>query len=279
MTSPARRADRYTGVKMAEITASMVKALRDKTGQGMMECKKALQQVDGDSEAAAGLLRKKGLAIAEKKSSRQTSEGLVAIKTDDAGGSAVMVEVQCETDFCARNDVFTSMVEQVASIAIQGDDGPVADDERIDQAIQQALAKIGENMKFVRGIKLSAPRLGSYVHHNGKVGVLVAIDGDVSDETLSGLCMHIAFADPIGITTDDIPADVVEKEKAFAIEQAKESGKPQAIAEKIVSGKMAKFLAGKALLEQPFVRDDKKKVKDILGDAKILAFARYAVGE
>ena len=129
-----------------------------------------------------------------------------------------------------------------------------------------------------QGVKITAPKIGSYLHHNNKVGVLVGIDGDIEDQTLADLCMHIAFADPVGINVDDIPADVVEKEKKFALEQATESGKPKEIAEKIVTGKLRKFLAGKALLEQPFVRDDKKQVKEILGDARVTAFARFAIG-
>jgi len=263
---------------MAEITASMVKALREQTGQGMMECKKALQEANGDMEAASGLLRKRGLAVAEKKASRQTKEGLIAIAASDDGGSAAMVEVQCETDFCARNDVFAGMVRKVVSLAMKAAPGKVASSSQIEDAVQQALSKIGENMKYVRGVKIAAPRLGTYVHHNGKVGVLVGVQGDISDQTLSDLCMHVAFADPVGIATSDIPDEMVAKEKAFATEEAMASGKPKDIAEKMVAGKMAKFLAGKALLEQPFVRDDKKKVKEILGGAKVVAFARYAVG-
>ena len=264
---------------MAEITAATVKALREKTGQGMMECKKALQEADGDMEAAADVLRKKGLSVAEKKAGRQTSEGLVAIEAARDGDSAAMVEVQCETDFCARNQVFAGMVSKVAEMAAAGRDGQVEPTDEINQAVQDALAKIGENMKFVRGIKISAPKIGTYLHHNNKVGVVVGVDGDITDETLGDLCMHIAFADPMGITTDDVPTDIVAKEKAFVVEEAAASGKPPQIVEKIVAGKIAKFLAGKALLEQAFVRDDKKKVKQILGDAKVAAFARYAVGQ
>lgn len=263
---------------MAEITATMVKALREATDQGMMECKKALQEANGDMEAATGILRKKGMAMAEKKAARQTSEGLVTIELAPDAQSAAMVEVQCETDFCARNDMFKDMVAKITSLAIAGETGDVAATDEINEYVQVALSKTGENMKYVRGVKIAAPKIGRYLHHNGKVGVLVGIEGEISEETLNDLCMHIAFADPVGITVDDIPAEVVEKEKAFATEQAIESGKPKEIAEKIVAGKMRKFLAGKALVEQPFVRDDKKQVKDILGGATVTAFARFAVG-
>lgn len=262
---------------MAEITATMVKALRVETGQGMMECKKALKEADGDIETAQDILRKKGLAMAEKKSVRQTSEGLVAIKLSDNGASGAMVQVQCETDFSARNELFREMVSALASMALQEPDGPVDATEAMSNCLQEALSKIGENLKYVRGAKLSASRIGSYLHHNCKVGVLLGVNGDITDEVLNDLCMHIAFADPVGITTDDIPEDIVEKEKRFATQQAIDSGKPPEIAEKMIAGKMRKFLASRALIEQPFVRDDKKQVKEILGDAQVTAFARFAV--
>jgi elongation factor Ts len=133
-------------------------------------------------------------------------------------------------------------------------------------------------MSFARGIKIAAPRIGTYLHHNKKVGVVVGVEGEISDETLSDLCMHIAFADPMGINSADVPAELVEKERRFAREEAIASGKPDEIAEKMVEGKIRKFLADRALVEQLFIRDDKKKVKDILGKAKVVAFARYAVG-
>jgi elongation factor Ts len=264
---------------MAEVTASMVKALRELTGQGMMECKKALQEANGDVEGARDILRKKGLATAEQKAGRATKEGLIGIRVSDDGTSAAMVEVQCETDFCARNEVFRATVNSVAALAASAEqDGEVSATEGISAAVQDALAKIGENMAYARGVKLSAPRVGSYLHHNGKVGVIVGVDGELDEETLANLCMHVAFADPMGVTRDDIPADLVEREKAIAHDQATQSGKPPQIAEKIVTGKVNKFLAANALLEQPYVRDDKKKVKDVLGGAKVTAFARYAVG-
>ncbi len=264
---------------MAEISASVVKALREATGQGMMECKKALQEAGGDMGAARDLLRKKGLVTAEKKAGRATSEGLVAISAGSDGKSAAMVEVRCETDFCARNDVFREMVAKVAELAAAGPDGAGEPTDKMNQAVQDALAKIGENMSCARSVKISAARVGTYVHHNGKVGVVVGVEGDASDELLSDLCMHIAFADPMGITTDDVPADLVAKEREIASEQAKDSGKPANIIEKMVEGKVGKFLAANALLEQPFIRDDKKKVKAVLGGAQVKAFARFAVGQ
>lgn len=263
---------------MAEITAAAVKALREETGQGMMECKKALTQTNGDVEAAKDLLRKKGLATAEKKAARVTKEGLVWIIVDDARKSAAMIEVQCETDFCARNEEFRAMVETLAGQAMQAGPGAIEATDKMRDRLQETLSKIGENMSYARGTKIAGHKIGTYLHHNGKVGVVVAVDREVSDEVLSDLCMHIAFADPMGITAEDVPADVVEKERKFAIEQAVESGKPKEIAEKMVAGKIRKFMEENALMEQPFVRDDKKKVKDILGGAQVTGFARYSVG-
>jgi elongation factor Ts len=190
-----------------------------------------------------------------------------------------MVEVQCETDFCARNEEFQAMVSDLTDKIFAASDGPVEADDALTTRLQETQAKIGENMSFARGVKLSGALVGSYLHHNSKVGVLVALDGQLADDTLSDLCMHIAFADPMGVTPEDIPADLVEKEKEFAKQQAIDSGKPAEIAEKMVAGKIRKFLAERALLEQSFVKDDKKQVKEILGGVNVTGFARFAVGD
>lgn len=264
---------------MAEITAAIVKQLREDTGLGMMDCKKALDETGGDVNAAKELLRKKGFATAEKKAGRATKEGLVSIKTSPDRTSAAMIEVQCETDFCARNDEFKNMVAGLLSQAYESKDGPVPASAAMTDRLQQTLAKIGENMSYARGVKISASFIGQYLHHNNKVGVLVGLNGKVADEVVADLCMHIAFANPMGIEPKDIPADLVAKEREFAKQQAIDSGKPAQIAEKMVEGKIKKFLAERALMEQPFVKDDKKQVKDILGGVKVTAFARFAVGE
>jgi len=266
---------------MAEITAAIVKALRDETGLGMMDCKKALMDTDGDIDAARDMLRKKGLATAEKKAGRATSEGLVAISAGDDQASAAMVEILCETDFCARNEEFKSLVISLAQMAASAGDGNVEASDEMNKMVQDTLAKIGENMSYSRGVKISAPRVGHYLHHNGKVGVLIGVEGEAADELLADLCMHIAFADPMGISPDDIPAELVAKETELAKQQAIDSGKPEEIAEKMVAGKMRKFLEERALNEQLIAREDKygkKKVREVLGDAKVTAFARFAVG-
>ena len=263
---------------MAEITAAMVKALRDGTGQGMMECKKALAEADGDIEAAKDILRARGLVKAETKSARAASEGLVEIVVDEDGKGATMVEVSSETDFCARNEVFRTMVADVARLAAAGAVGEVAPTEEIAASVQQAFEKIGENMRFVRGVKIAGGQVGTYKHHNNKIGVTAAIEGQLDPQLLTELCMHIAFHAPIGITADDIPAKVIEREKAVAKAQAVEQGKPENIAEKMVTGKLRKFCQQNCLLEQPFIRDEDRTVKEVLGEAKIVAFARYEVG-
>jgi elongation factor Ts len=263
---------------MADISASQVKALRDATGLGMMDCKKALEDTGGDLDAAKDLLRSKGLATAEKKSGRSTKEGLVGMQVNEDRTSGAMVEIQCETDFCARNEEFQQMVTDLTGMAFEAADGEVEPSEDMTQRLQDTLAKIGENMGYARGVKISAPQVGSYLHHNGKVGVLVGLDKSVDDTLLSDLCMHIAFSDPMGINPEDIPSDLVEKEREIAQQQAAESGKPADIVEKMVEGKVRKFVAANCLMQQPFVKDDKKTVQQVLGEAKVLAFARYAVG-
>ena len=264
---------------MAEITAAMVKALREDTGQGMMECKKALAETRGDMQAAKDLLRARGLMKADKKSARATGEGLIEIVVAPGATSGTMVEVSCETDFCARNDVFRATVGEVARMAAQAAPGPVAATGSINARVQQAFAQIGENMKYVRGVKLAGEQVGGYKHHNAKVGVLVALKGRLEPTLLSELCMHIAFHRPMGIRAEDIPADVIEHEQAVAKAQAIEQGKPEAIAEKMVVGKVRKFCEENCLLEQKFIKDEEKTVKQVLGAAQVLAFARFEVGQ
>ena len=264
---------------MAEITAELVKKLREETGQGMMECKKALAETRGDIQAAKDLLRARGLVKAEKKAARAASEGLVEIVIHPGATSGTMVEVNCETDFTARNEVFRAMVAEVARMSAQAATGPVNVTGSITARVQQAFEKIGENMKYVRGIKLAGEQVGGYKHHNGKVGVLVALKGKLEPTLLSELCMHIAFHRPMGIRTEDIPADVLEHEKAVAKAQAIEQGKPEAIAEKMVIGKVRKFCEENCLLEQKFIKDEEKSVKQVIGNAQILAFARFELGE
>ena len=261
---------------MADITASMVKELREATGIGMGDCRKALVETDGDLQLAKDNLRARGLAKAEKKSGRATEEGLLAIAAGDS--TATMVEVVCETDFCAKSDGFVAMVNTVLGMADTQPAGEIQTTDEITACVQEAFATIGENMKFTRGVKIEGACIGSYIHHNNKVAVIVALDKETNADAISGLCQHITFSNPIGIVTEDIPAELIEKEKAIAIQQAVEQGKPQEIAEKMVVGKIRKFVADNALMEQKYIRDESQTIKQMLGGATVTAFARFAVG-
>ena len=262
---------------MADITASMVKELREATGIGMGDCRKALMETDGDLQLAKDNLRARGLAKAEKKSGRSTKEGLLAINTTDT--TATIVEVVCETDFCAKGEGFIAMVNTVLGLADAQPVGEIQTTDKITACVQASFVTIGENMKFSRGVKIEGPCIGSYIHHNNKVAVIVALDKPADAEAISGLCQHITFSNPMGIVIEDIPAELIAKEKEIAIQQAVEQGKPQEIAEKMVEGKIRKFVAENALMEQKYIRDESQTIKQMLGGATVTAFARYAVGE
>ncbi len=262
-----------------------VMKLRNETGLPMMECKKALIETQGDVEKAKDLLRKKLGAKMDARSDRAAGEGRVAVAVGADGRAAAIVELRAETDFTAKNDGFVSMAKAVAEMALAEHDGEVALSEGIKKAVDGVRISTGENVSYARGHKLSGggqTAFGSYIHHDGKLGVLLQGEGSLSEETLRSICMHIAASPitPQGITPNDIPQHIADKERTFAIEQAMESGKPREIAEKMVEGKMRKFFEEVALLEQPFVMDPTKKVKEMLPkDASIVAFLRWKVGQ
>ncbi len=271
---------------MAEIDAKEVMKLRNRTGLSMMECKKALQETGGDIDAAEEHLRKKLKGKMETRTDRVAGEGRVAVAVDPSGHAAAIVELRAETDFTAKNEKFIKVAQECASLALQANAGAVAATDAMTKLIDDLRITTGENCSLARAHKLvdegGTNAFGSYIHHDGKTGVLIQADGSISDETLRQICMHITAAvpRPLGISTDDIPADVVEKERRFRIEQAIESGKPKEIAEKMVEGGMRKFFEEVALLEQPFIMDPSKKVKDLIGqNARIVAFLRWQVGE
>ena len=271
---------------MAQISAKDVMKLRNETGLPMMACKKALQEADGDFESAEQILRKQLKGKMEKRTERAAGEGRIGISTNAAAGTAAIVTVRCETDFTAKNENFINAVERIAALAVKADAGDVAATDEMNTVIDDIRITTGENCSYARGHKLigetGTGAFGSYVHHDGKTGVLVQAEGSISEDILRKVCMHItaAFPRPLGITPEDIPADMVEKERAFRINQAMESGKPKEIAEKIVAGGMRKFFSEVALMEQPFVMDDKKTVRDIVGgDARIVSFLRWEDGE
>jgi elongation factor Ts len=272
---------------MAEISAKDVMKLRNETGLPMMACKKALEETGGDVEAAKDLLRKQLKGKMDARTDRAAGEGRIGIAINEAAGTAAIVELRAESDFTAKNESFVSAAQRVAEIALlQGHTGAVEQVDDIKAVVDELRITTGENCSFARGHKYSGETgttaFGHYIHHDGKRGVLVAATGSINDETLRKLCLHIASAHiaPLGISPDDIPSNLVDKEKKFRLEQAMESGKPQEIAEKMVEGGMRKFFEEVALLEQKVeFEEGTPKVRDLVGDATIEEFYRWIVGE
>ncbi|NIP18320.1 MAG: elongation factor Ts [Xanthomonadales bacterium] len=269
------------------VTASMVKELRERTGAGMMECKKALVETGGDMEAAVEALRKSGLAKADKKASRVAAEGRIILKTSDDNATAVMVEVNCETDFVAKDANFASFASAVTSNALnlEGTDVEALmqtsiGGETAEQARQALIAKIGENVQVRRMTRVSTNGvLGTYVH-GGRIGVVVDLEGGDA-ELARDVAMHIAAMNPAYVSTEDVPSDVLAKEKEILVAQAQDSGKPPEIIEKMVSGRLNKHLSEITLLGQPFVKDSDVKVGKLLAgrEARVNGFERLVVGE
>ena len=269
---------------MAEITATQVKELRERTGAGMMECKKALVENAADIEAAADWLRKTGLAKADKKASRVAAEGRIAMA--QSGDTAVIVEINSETDFVAKDAGFLAFSDAVAQAALQVDDIDALKVARLDggsvEDLRSALiAKVGENVQVRRMARMqSANTIGAYVH-GGRIGVLVEVKGG-TPELARGLAMHIAAMNPPYISPAHVPADFVAREKEIALAQVRDSGKPVEILEKMISGKVAKTVSEITLTGQPYVMDTNQTVEAALkaaGGAEVLSFVRLAVGE
>jgi elongation factor Ts len=283
---------------MAEITAALVKDLRDKTGAGMMDCKRALSETGGELEAAIDWLRKKGLAAAAKKSGRVAAEGLVGVAS--APGRAALVEVNAETDFVARNETFQAFVEAVAKIALdQGQDleaikaAPFPGTGRtVADELTHLVATIGENMNIRRAVVLNVEQgaVATYVHSAlrpglGKIGVLAAVEGPGEIATLEALGrqvgMHVAASRPESLDITGVDPAALEREKAVLSEQARASGKPEAIIEKMVEGRIRKYYEDVVLLEQVWVHDGESRVKAVVqkAGARLVGFARFQLGE
>jgi elongation factor Ts len=288
---------------MAEVTAATVKELRERTGAGMMDCKKALAETNGDMEAAIDWLRAKGLSAAAKKAGRTAAEGLVGVAVE--GNRGALTEVNSETDFVAKNEIFQDFVRNVAQIALQkGTDieaiaaadypagGTVA------ETLTNNIAKIGENQSLRRAaiVEVNQGVIVPYVHNQvapglGKIGVLVALESEASADVLTPLgkqiAMHIAAANPLALNADDLDPELVERERSVAMEKAKESGKPQNIIEKMVEGGLGKYRKENALLSQLFVMDGKTPVADVIAQAAkdagtaitLARFVRFQLGE
>ena len=266
------------------ITANMVKELRERSGAGMMECKKALTEVQGDMESAVEWLRKQGLAKADKKASRVAAEGRIVLARE--GARAVLVEVNSETDFVAKDENFLKFADSVAQAALRSGTADVEtlkgsqlNGHTVEEARQALVAKCGENVQLRRLVAVDAKsQLGSYVH-GGRIGVLVELEGG-NEGLARGIAMHVAAMNPPYVSPDTVPAEIVAKEKEIALAQVKDSGKAPEILEKMISGKLRKTLAEMSLTGQPYVMDTTISVEDALrkAGAKVQAFHRMAVG-
>ena len=287
---------------MAEITAAAVKALRDQTGAGMMDCKKVLKDAEGDLGKAVELLRERGLAKAGKREGRATSEGVIAISLGGVSGG--MVELGCETDFVARTDDFMGLAASLAAVVATDAsvDGPEAllarklDGESIDEKVKAAIAKLGENVVVKRSARLTADGgglAGGYVHAGGKLGVLVALvteaSGPVVEQAAKDVAMHVAAADPspVAIAREDVDAGLIESERSIYRNQAEQEGKPEKVIDRIVEGRVNKFLQDVVLLEQAFVKDPDRSIAELLAElaketgaeVRVAGFQRFKLGE
>jgi elongation factor Ts len=272
-------------MKMADITASMVKELRDRTGLGMMDCKKALTEAGGDIEVAIDNMRKSGQAKAAKKAGNIAADGAIIIAQAD--GRALLLEVNSQTDFVAKDENFTVFANKVADIALANNSADVAaiaglpygDGQTIEEARVSLVQKIGENIQIRRAVLVEGATLATY-RHGLKIGVVVAYTGGDA-ETGKGVAMHVAAFNPLAINAEDVPADVLEREKEIFAAKARESGKPEAIVEKMITGSLDKYLNEVTLTRQAYVIDNEKKVGDVLKAAGqvVNTIVRLEVGE
>jgi elongation factor Ts len=287
---------------VAEITAQAVKALRDQTGAGMMDCKRVLQDAEGDLKRAAELLRERGLAKAGKREGRVTSEGVIAIALSGAAGA--IVELGCETDFVARTDEFVRLAESLAqAVAVDANRNSAErlldaeiDGEKVRERVTAAISKLGENVVVKRAERLAVDGsgvVGGYVHAGGKLAVIVALATSASGAEIEALAkdlaMHVAAADPtpVAVSRDDVAPELLDSERSIYRKQAAQEGKPEKVIDRIVEGRVNKFLSEVALLDQAFVKDPDRSVAELLRDAggragsdvAVAAFKRFRLGE
>ncbi len=287
---------------MANITAAMVKELREMTNVGMMECKKALTEADGDMEKAVDILRTRGLAAAAKKAGRATNEGTIMVKVNDDHTKGAMIELNCETDFVGTNDVFVGYAAKIAEAALASGAADVEalkaveiDGETVEAILTDAIHKLGENMQLSRVVCVEAGYVAPYIHMGGKRGVLVSFNiGDAataSNEAFvtmgKDVAMQIAAMNPVSVGRDDVPAEIVAHEMEIYKAQAAESGKPENIQEKIATGRMEKFYKENCLLEEAFVKDGDKTVGGLVNEVakavgdtiEVVSFEHFVLGE
>ena len=266
---------------MAEVTASMVKELRERTGAGMMECKKALVEANGDIDLAIDNMRKSGQAKAAKKAGRVAAEGVIISKISADKKVGVILEINCETDFVAKDAGFLEFSDKVATAALNDKITDIAAlQAKFEEERTALVAKIGENIGIRRVKEITGDVVGSY-QHGARIGVLVAANSGCDEELVKHIAMHIAASKPEYVDPSDVPADVVEHERNIQIDIAMQSGKPREIAEKMVEGRMRKFTGEVSLTGQPFVMDPSKTVGDLLTEKKatVASFIRFEVGE
>jgi len=284
------------------ISAKDVQELRARTGAGMMDCKKALEEAGGDMEKAVDLLRKKGIAKAEKRAGRSTQQGTIFVDVAADGSHGAMIELDCETDFVARTEEFITLAKELGVHASRNAplgvhpgtalDAQPLRDKTVTEVVKELSGKTGEAMALKRVARFQQPRgtVQSYLHHNGQVGALVELEGPAGEPLVElgrELALHVASASPLAVSEADLPVETVERERRIATEQVAAEGKPENIRAKIVEGKLRKFLAESTLLGQPFVKDDKRSAGDLVkeaakalgGPVSVKRFARFKVGE
>jgi elongation factor Ts len=277
-----------------------VKRLREMTGAGMLDCKKALEEAGGDMEKAKEILRVKGLAKAEKKAARETKEGLIHVKIEEGGRKGVILEMNCETDFVARNEEFKKLVDSVAEHILsleenanrEGEGKDIEDQpfyrdrsRTLGEVIKEAIAKMGENIKLSRFVRIDTQNLlHSYVHGGGRIGVLlefrVKSPGGEVERTVRDIAMQIAAMRPEFVSVESVPEEVVERERRILADQARREGKPDHIIDRIVEGKLRKFYQEKVLLEQAFIKDEEKTVREVIEGSglEVVRFVRFEIG-
>lgn len=288
---------------MSQISAKTVKELRDKTGVGMMDCKKALDETGGDMQKAMEYLRKKGAALAAKRADREAREGVIVVKINDAADTGVILELNCETDFVARGDDFTGFADAIAQTALDGGIdsaegmmrvslGGAYGDENVEDAVKTMTGKLGEKIELKRlgYVRTEAGLVAGYVHPGSKLGSMVEMGGGSTPESVlfaKDIAMQVAAASPIVVERSNVPADYIEKEKDIYRQQALSQGKPEQFVDKIVTGRLEKYYQEVVLLEQSFIKDSNAKVQDVLKDftkqhdiqMTVDGFIRYQLGE
>ena len=276
---------------MATVTAADVNKLRKQTGAGMMDCRKALIESDGDFDKAIEYLRKKGQKVAEQRSGREAKEGVVIAKTTDDATEGILLSLNCETDFVAKNETFISLANAAADIALAGklsslDEVLAASlpdsDQTVSEQLTELTGKIGEKLSFTHLERVEADYVASYIHGNYTLGVLVGFSKSVDKGAARDIAMQVAAMNPLAVDADGVPQEIIDREKEIAVAQIVAEGKPAELAEKISQGKVNKYFKENTLLSQPFVKDNKQSVADFLksvdGEARITAFKRVTLG-